>query len=79
MQLPHKTLQHFLIQHHLLITHYTSLTFHFSYIKKPLIFYHFHLKKFFTKPILTSIKHTFIPDLPHTHKHLISLIQHNIK
>ena len=48
-------------------------------MKKPVIFYHFDVKKFFRKGILRSIRDTFIGDIAHTEKELISLIEDNIK
>lgn len=79
IELGDKTVQELLVEHDLLITDYSSVSFDFSYMKKPVIFYHFDVKKFFRKGILRSIKDTFIGDIAHTEKELISLIEDNIK
>ena len=44
IELGDKTVQELLVEHDLLITDYSSVSFDFSYMKKPVIFYHFDVK-----------------------------------
>ena len=78
IELGDKTVQELLVEHDLLITDYSSVSFDFSYMKN-LSFSIILMSKIFRKGILRSIKDTFIGDIAHTEKELISLIEDNIK
>ncbi|SUM33873.1 galactosamine-containing minor teichoic acid biosynthesis protein [Staphylococcus gallinarum] len=70
-----RTVQSLLIEHDLLITDYSSVSFDFTYMNKPVIFYHFDVKRFFRKGILRPIHETFLGDIVNDEKSLVTLIK----
>ncbi|UCZ52718.1 CDP-glycerol glycerophosphotransferase family protein [Bacillus shivajii] len=56
-------LQSLLIESKLMITDYSSVSFDFNYLNKPVIFYHFDESRFFNKGILRPIEETFLGDI----------------
>src|SRR5699024_3056368 len=60
VSLGEQTVQDLLIEHDVLITDYSSVSFDFSYMKKPVIFFHFDVEK-----ILSYSQHTPIPNINH--------------
>lgn len=66
-----KTVQELLIDHDVLITDYSSVSFDFSYMKKPVIFFHFDINRFFKKGILRPIDETFIGDISYNENELL--------
>ncbi|TCI46131.1 hypothetical protein EVJ27_06480 [Exiguobacterium sp. SH3S2] len=60
VELGSKSVQELLMSTHLLITDYSSVSFDYSFMKKPVIFFHFDFKRFFRKGILRPMKETFL-------------------
>lgn len=75
VELGERTVQSLLIEHDLLITDYSSVSFDFTYMNKPVIFYHFDVKRFFRKGILRPIHETFLGDIVNDEKSLVTLIK----
>lgn len=73
-----KTVQDLLIEHDILITDYSSVSFDFSYMKKPVIFYHFDIDRFFKKGILRPVAETFIGDIAYNETELLNKIEKTI-
>lgn len=74
IELGEKTVQSLLIDHDLLITDYSSVSFDFTYMNKPVIFYHFDVERFFRKGILRPIHETFLGDIFYDEKKLVDQI-----
>lgn len=74
IELGEKTVQTLLIEHDLLITDYSSVSFDFTYMNKPVIFYHFDVERFFRKGILRPIHETFLGDIFYDEKKLVNQI-----
>lgn len=70
-----KTVQELLIDHDILITDYSSVSFDFSYMKKPVIFFHFDINRFFKKGILRPIDETFIGAISYNENELLSKLE----
>lgn len=79
IELGEKTVQELLIEHDLLITDYSSISFDFSYMNKPVIFFHFDVERFFRKGILRPIEETFIGKIAYNRTELINNIEEIIK
>lgn len=79
IELGEKTVQELLIEHDLLITDYSSVSFDFSYMKKPVIFFHFDIERFFRKGILRPVEDTFIGEVVYNKTELINNIERMIK
>ncbi|MDM7864521.1 CDP-glycerol glycerophosphotransferase family protein [Staphylococcus borealis] len=73
-----KTVQDLLIEHDILITDYSSVSFDFSYMKKPVIFYHFDVDRFFRKGILRPVAETFIGDIAYNETELLNKLEKTI-
>ncbi|WP_077597020.1 CDP-glycerol glycerophosphotransferase family protein [Oceanobacillus kimchii] len=78
IQLGSKKVQELLIDHALLITDYSSVSFDFSIMNKPVIYYHFDSTRFFRKGILRQIEETFIGEIANTEEELVDLIESRI-
>lgn len=78
INLGEKTVQDLLIEHDILITDYSSVSFDFSYMKKPVIFYHFDVDRFFRKGILRPVAETFIGDIAYNETELLNKIEKTI-
>ncbi|MFD1706497.1 CDP-glycerol glycerophosphotransferase family protein [Siminovitchia sediminis] len=78
-----RKVQDLLIEHALLITDYSTVSFDFIKMEKPVIHYHFDVKRFFRRGILRPVDETFIGGIAHTEEEMIELIkdrlQHNMK
>ena len=74
IELGEKTVQSLLIEHDLLITDYSSVSFDFTYMNKPVIFYHFDVERFFRKGILRPIHETFLGDIIYDENKLVDQI-----
>lgn len=72
------SVQKLLINHALLITDYSSVSFDFTLMKKPVIYYHFDVKRFFRKGILRPIDETFLGRIAYTEDELIDLIEERL-
>lgn len=79
IQLGTKTVQELLIDHSLLITDYSSVSFDFTLMNKPVIYYHFDVRKFFRQGKLRPLFQTFIGEIARTEDDLIDLIEQQIK
>jgi len=75
ISLGEKTVQELLIEHDILITDYSSVSFDFSYMKKPVIFFHFDVDKFFKKGILRPVEETFIGDIAYNEDDILAKIE----
>ncbi|NWK84948.1 CDP-glycerol glycerophosphotransferase family protein [Staphylococcus sp. GSSP0090] len=73
-----KTVQELLIEHDILITDYSSVSFDFSYMKKPVIFFHFDIDRFFKKGILRPIDETFIGETAYNETELLNKLEETI-
>lgn len=73
-----KTVQELLIDHDILITDYSSVSFDFSYMKKPVIFFHFDIDRFFKKGILRPIDETFIGATAYNENELLNKLEESI-
>lgn len=73
------SVQELLIQHALLITDYSSVSFDFTLMNKPVIYYHFDVRKFFRKGILRPIEETFIGRIATNEEELVELIEDRLK
>lgn len=74
-----RTVQDLLIEHVLLITDFSSVSFDFTMMKKPVIYYHFDEDRFFNRGILRPVNETFLGDITETEELLISYIEDSIK
>lgn len=78
IQLGSRTVQDLLIEHALLITDYSSVSFDFTLMYKPVIYYHFDVRKFFRQGKLRPLYQTFIGSISRSEDDLIDLIQQQI-
>lgn len=79
ISLGEKTVQDLLIEHDILITDYSSVSFDFSYMKKPVIFFHFDIEKFFRKGILRPSEETFIGEIAYNENEIAKKLEHLIE
>ncbi|MCG1009941.1 CDP-glycerol glycerophosphotransferase family protein [Salinicoccus sp. ID82-1] len=75
IRLGQQTVQDLLIQHALLITDFSSVSFDFTLMQKPVAYYHFDAKRFFRQGSLRPIPETFIGDIAHTEEALVDAIE----
>ncbi|GAB4074056.1 CDP-glycerol glycerophosphotransferase family protein [Barrientosiimonas marina] len=71
--------QELLINHALLITDFSSVSFDFSLMNKPVIYYHFDVKRFFRKGILRPVEETFIGKIAESEEELVNLIEDRLQ
>lgn len=74
-----QTVQQLLIDHALLITDYSSVSFDFTLLNKPVVYYHFDADRFFRKGILRPIEETFIGGIGTYEEELVTIIEDRIK
>ena len=74
IELGTKSVQELLMSTHLLITDYSSVSFDYSFMKKPVIFFHFDFKRFFRKGILRPLEETFLGSIVHDTNSLVDEI-----
>lgn len=79
IELGEKSVQELLIDHALLITDYSSVSFDFTMMNKPVVYYHFDEDRFFNRGILRPVNETFLGDIAETEELLISYIEASIK
>ena len=51
------------------------MSFDFSYMKKPVIFFHFDVERFFKKGIFRPIEETFIGDIVYDEKEVLDKVE----
>jgi CDP-glycerol glycerophosphotransferase (TagB/SpsB family) len=59
----------------LMITDYSSVSFDFTYLRKPVIYYHFDPDMFFSTGILRPIEETFLGDIVSNEEDLLNKIE----
>jgi len=74
-----ETVQNLLLRHALLLTDYSSVSFDFTLLKKPVIYFHFDEERFFRRGILRPIEETFIGGIATTEDEMVELISERIK
>lgn len=79
IQLGSQTVQQLLIDHALLITDYSSVSFDFTLLDKPVVYYHFDVDRFFRKGILRPVEETFIGGIGTHEEELVTIIEERIK
>ncbi|SEP75278.1 CDP-glycerol glycerophosphotransferase, TagB/SpsB family [Virgibacillus subterraneus] len=70
--------QQILKKNKLLITDYSTVSFDFNYMSKPVIFYHFDFNKFFQNGILRPKEETFLGDIHETKTQVVKEIENYI-
>ncbi|PCK19613.1 hypothetical protein CEY02_16490 [Bacillus pumilus] len=78
LELGEVNVQELLMRASLLITDYSSVSFDVSFMKKPVIYYHFDFDEFFSKGILRSKEETFLGEIVEDQTSLVSEIIHTI-
>ncbi|MFD1031880.1 CDP-glycerol glycerophosphotransferase family protein [Metaplanococcus flavidus] len=78
IQLGSVTVQQLLIRHALLVTDYSSVSFDFTLLEKPVVYYHFDVDRFFRRGILRPIDETFIGGIAGHEEELVSIIEDRI-
>ncbi|WP_342388753.1 CDP-glycerol glycerophosphotransferase family protein [Salinicoccus bachuensis] len=79
IRLGERTVQDLLIEHSLLITDYSSVSFDFTLMNKPVIYYHFDVRQFFRQGRLRPLYQTFIGDMAKTEEDLVDAIEIHIR
>ncbi|MFD1451562.1 CDP-glycerol glycerophosphotransferase family protein [Oceanobacillus sojae] len=79
IRLGSKTVQQLLIDHALLITDFSSVSFDFTLMNKPVIYYHFDLNRFFKRGILRPIEETFLGKISQNEADLVDIIEESIE
>lgn len=78
IQLGSVTVQELLIRHALLVTDYSSVSFDFTILHKPVVYYHFDVERFFRRGILRPVDETFIGGIASHEEELVSIIEDRI-
>lgn len=79
LQLGEVSVQELLKESSLMITDYSSVSFDFSYMGKPVIFYHFDVKSFFKTGSLRPLEETFLGDIVKSEHNLLNSIRGHIE
>ncbi|MFC0013772.1 MULTISPECIES: CDP-glycerol glycerophosphotransferase family protein [Allobacillus] len=79
IQLGKKKVQDLLREHALLITDFSSVSFDFTLLGKPVIYYHFDVRQFFRRGILRPVDETFLGRIAHTEEDLVELIKERLE
>ncbi|WP_071460849.1 CDP-glycerol glycerophosphotransferase family protein [Bacillus massilinigeriensis] len=79
IKLGEKDVQELIKENSLMITDYSSVSFDFTYLKKPVIYYHFDRDLFFSSGILRPIEETFLGDIVATEEELIRKMEEAVK
>lgn len=72
------SVQQLLKDHALLITDFSSVSFDFTLMNKPVIYYHFDVQRFFRKGILRPVEETFLGRIANTEDELVELIEERL-
>ncbi|MEZ2457735.1 CDP-glycerol glycerophosphotransferase family protein [Salinicoccus roseus] len=75
IRLGERTVQDLLIAHSLLITDYSSVSFDFTLMNKPVVYYHFDARQFFRQGRLRPLSQTFIGDIAKKEEDLVDAIE----
>lgn len=73
-----RTVQELLQDSKLLITDYSSVSFDFNYMSKPVIFYHFDVNAFFQKGIVRPVEETFLGDICNSAGQIVDALSHYV-
>ncbi|KZE38640.1 hypothetical protein AV656_06965 [Bhargavaea cecembensis] len=73
-----RKVQDLLIEHALLITDYSTVSFDFIKMKKPVIHYHFDVERFFRRGILRPVEDTFIGRIAQSEQEIVDLIKDRV-
>ncbi|GEK58630.1 CDP-glycerol glycerophosphotransferase family protein [Marinococcus halophilus] len=79
VKLGKKTVQQLLKESMLMITDYSSVSFDFTYMQKPVIYYHFDTKRFFQGGSLRPLEETFLGDVVHSEEELLKSLRRHLK
>ena len=79
IELGERNVQDLLMESKLMITDYSSVSFDFTYMSKPVVFYHFDSATFFKNGMLRPIKETFLGDVCKTEDEVIQSIEDYMK
>lgn len=79
VKLGKKTVQQLLKESTLMITDYSSVSFDFTYMQKPVIYYHFDTKRFFQGGSLRPLEETFLGDVVHSEEELLKSLRRHLK
>ncbi|PKR77793.1 hypothetical protein CEY16_07630 [Halalkalibacillus sediminis] len=63
----------------LMITDFSSVSFDFNFMHKPVMFYHFDFRRFFARGILRPKNETFLGDIATSEEELVDRIQESIE
>lgn len=79
IELGEKPVQNLMLESNLMITDFSSVSFDFNYMSKPIIFYHFDQDQFFANGILRPIEETFLGDICKTEEEVIDAIEYYLQ
>ncbi|WP_082233331.1 CDP-glycerol glycerophosphotransferase family protein [Halobacillus massiliensis] len=79
VKLGEKDVQNLLLENDLMVTDYSSVSFDFNYMDKPVLFYHFDRESFFRKGLLRPIEETFVGDICFTEDFLLKKLKSYIE
>ncbi|TDL32620.1 hypothetical protein E2R51_08010 [Jeotgalibacillus sp. S-D1] len=79
IRLGEKNVQDLLKENKLMITDYSSVSFDFTYLSKPVIYYHFDRDSFFKGGIMRPFEETFLGDIANSEDELIHFIRESIE
>ncbi|MDZ5711293.1 CDP-glycerol glycerophosphotransferase family protein [Jeotgalibacillus haloalkalitolerans] len=79
IKLGEKNVQDLLKDNALMITDFSSVSFDFTYLSKPVIFYHFDRDSFFKGGIMRPFDETFLGDVASEEDQMISYIEKSIE
>lgn len=75
VQLGEENVQQLMKTSDIMITDYSSVSFDFSYMSKPVLFYHFDFRDFFRNGILRPVNETFLGEICTEEKQLIESLE----
>ncbi|WP_096437131.1 CDP-glycerol glycerophosphotransferase family protein [Alteribacter populi] len=79
VKLGEKNVQDLLKSSQIMITDYSSVSFDFTYMAKPVIYYHFDQESFFKNGILRPIHETFLGDIVHEQSEIVEAVKKYIQ